>query len=45
MNLVPGAPVPQALSKYDIIQDIFSLIDERRWSIAGATRLMSEKEQ
>jgi|GEM_PF-2580872 len=44
-NLVLGALVRQALSKFDIIQDIFSLIDERRWRIAIATRLMSEEEQ
>jgi len=37
--------VRQALSKSDVFQDVFSLIDERRWSIAGATRLMSEEEQ
>ena len=35
----------QTFNKSDIIQNIFSLIDERRWSIAGATRLMSEEEQ
>jgi len=35
----------QVSSGSDIIQVIFSLIDERRWSIACATRLMSEEEQ
>jgi len=44
-NLVLDAQMRQALSGSDIIQDIFSLIDERRGSIACATRLMSEEEQ
>ena len=35
----------QVSSGSDIIQDILSLFDERRGSIACATRLMSEEEQ
>jgi len=37
--------VRQASSKSDRIQKMFSLIDERSWSITGVTRLMSEDEQ